>query len=67
MHDATDVLLCRIRNEFVEMPGLSLTETQASRLWQVPPADAKTLLRRLVDTHFLARNGSGRYCRLSSV
>lgn len=67
MHEPIDPLLRRIRDEFVEMPGLSLTERQAARLWQVPAADAGSILRALVDTRFLTRSGSGRYCRASAV
>jgi hypothetical protein len=49
------------------MPGLSLTERQAARLWQVPAAEAATALAALVDARFLARSGSGRYVRPSAV
>lgn len=62
-----DHLVMIVRSEFAEMPGLSLTEHQAARLWHVPPADITSALRRLVDDHFLARSGSGRYCRPSAV
>jgi aquaporin Z len=57
MHNSLDTLLRRVRDEFVEMPGLSLTEGQASRLWQVDPMTAADLLRRLVEARFLARTG----------
>ena len=67
MHNTLDSLLRRVRNEFVEMPGLSLTEGQASRLWQVDPTTAADLLRRLVDARFLARTGAGHYRRMSAV
>jgi len=67
MHDTLDGLLRRIRDEFVEMPGLSLTEGQAARLWQVDPRTTADLLRRLVESRFLARTGAGRYRRMSVV
>ena len=67
MHNTLDTLLRRVRDEFVEMPGLSLTEGQASRLWQVDPITAADLLRRLVEAGFLARTGAGHYRRLSAV
>lgn len=67
MHQTIDRLVRLVRSEFAEMPGLSLTEGQAARLWQVPPAEAAQALHRLVDSHFLARSGSGRYCRSSAV
>lgn len=67
MHDTLDGLLRRIRDEFVEMPGLSLTEGQAARLWQVDPGTTAALLRRLVEARFLARTGAGLYRRVSVV
>jgi hypothetical protein len=67
MPDAQDPLLCRIRNEFAEMPGLSLTELQAARLWQVDPGTTADVLRQLVEARFLARNGAGLYRRMSVV
>jgi hypothetical protein len=67
MHTSLDSLLRRVRDEFVEMPGLSLTEGQASRLWQVDPMTAATLLRQLVEARFLARTGAGLYRRMSVV
>jgi hypothetical protein len=60
-------LVSLVRSEFSEMPGLSLTERQAARLWQVPAADAATALAALVDADFLARSGSGRYTRPNAV
>lgn len=67
MPDSIDVLLRRIHSEFVEMPGLSLTSTQAARLWQLPTGDAETLLRRLVDDHVLGVSDTGRYRRPSGA
>lgn len=67
MHTSLDGLLRRVRSEFVEMPGLSLTEGQASRLWQLDLATAADLLRQLVDARFLARTGAGHYRRRSVV
>jgi hypothetical protein len=67
MHNSLDSLLRRVRDEFVEMPGLSLTEGQASRLWQVDPATAADLLRQLVEARFLARTGAGHYRRMSAA
>jgi hypothetical protein len=60
-------LVSLVRSEFAEMPGLSLTEHQAARLWQVPPADAASALGALVDARFLARSSTGRYGRPSPV
>lgn len=62
-----DRLIALVRSEFAEMPGLSLTEHQAARLWHVPAAEVASALRHLVDDRFLARSGSGRYGRPSVV
>jgi hypothetical protein len=66
MRESPDLLLRRIRDEFVEMPGMSLTGRQAARLWHVDPVEAEDLLRLLVDTHFLSQH-DGRYRRASAV
>lgn len=67
MRETPDTLLRRVRDEFVEMPGLSLTEGQASRLWQVDPHTTADLLRQLVEARFLARTGAGHYRRTGVV
>jgi DNA-binding IclR family transcriptional regulator len=67
MRETPDILLRRVRDEFVEMPGLSLTEGQASRLWQVDRQTTADLLRQLVEARFLARTGAGHYRRTSVV
>lgn len=67
MAESIDVLLQRIHNEFIEMPGLSLTPAQAARLWHMPAGDAETALRRLVEAHVLGVSESGRYCRPSGA
>jgi hypothetical protein len=54
-------LLTRIRGEFTEMPGLSLTFRQACRLWQIDPVTCEALLKRLVAEKFLSYSPSGLY------
>jgi CheY-like chemotaxis protein len=54
--------LQRIRGEYTEMPGLTLTIAQASRLWCVDPALCRDLLERLVADGFLKRH-NGSYSR----
>ena len=56
-------LLRRIRSEYLEMPGLSLTRAQAQRLWALDECTCLKLLQRLVDAHFLQRNAKGQYGR----
>jgi hypothetical protein len=49
----------RIRAEFLEMPGLSLTSRQAQRLWSLEPRRCETLLNSLIDSRFLRRTARG--------
>ena len=62
-----DLLLYRIRGEFLEMPGLRLTQEQAARLWQMDAAVCAEALMRLVAARFLTRTRHGAYVRLDQV
>ena len=53
----------RIRAEYVEMPGLSLTALQAARLWGLDTARSKQALSMLVDSEFLLCDRQGLYRR----
>jgi hypothetical protein len=53
----------RVRGEFLEMPGLSLTPQQASLLWAVDRATSQRVLARLTSSGFLARTRDGAYLR----
>lgn len=55
--------LRRIRAEYVEMPGLQLTELQVRRLWGLDPVVSEALLAALVDARFLRRTREGSYLR----
>jgi len=55
--------LRRVRGEFLEMPGLRLTEAQARRLWGLDEASCSILLQALVDAHFLFRTRDGTFMR----
>jgi hypothetical protein len=59
-----DDLLCRIRGEYDEMPGLSLTMAQAQRLWALDRATCALVLERLVNTRFLRTTPRGCYIRM---
>jgi hypothetical protein len=48
--------LQRIRGEYIEMPGLTLTIAQASRLWRLEARVCQDLLDRLVVEGFLKRH-----------
>jgi hypothetical protein len=51
-------VLHRIWAEFVEMPGLTLTVPQASRLFQLEMVRCQQVLMSLVDTGQLALRGN---------
>ena len=58
-----DELIGRVRTEFVEMPGLRLTEPQARRLWGLDQTSCSMLLERLVGARFLFRTRDGAFMR----
>ena len=47
----------------MEMPGLSLTERQAQRLWHLDSDACRLLFAALVDNGFLRRSPRGGYIR----
>jgi hypothetical protein len=53
----------RVRSEYIELPGLSLTLTQAQRLWALDRVTCDRLLGELVRTHFLWKTESECYVR----
>src|SRR5262245_5986131 len=57
----------RIRGEFREMPGLTLTTAQAQRLWHIDVDMCTEILSQLVDAGFLCRKANGAYCRPSDL
>lgn len=63
-HSATDEVLRRVQGEFLEMPGLRLTETQTRRLWGMEAAMCSALLSALVDAGFLFRTRDGAFMRI---
>lgn len=67
--DATTAVIIteRIRGEFREMPGLTLTTAQARRLWNVDLATCVDVLSQLVEAGFLNRKADGAYCRASDL
>jgi hypothetical protein len=56
-----EAVLRRVRGEYLEMPGLSLTTAQAQRLWTLDRPTCESLLNALVDAHFLARARDGSF------
>ena len=59
----TDLLLHRVRNEYLEMPGLRLTLEQAQRLWHLRRPECEELLVTLVDAGFLSKTRAGAFVR----
>jgi hypothetical protein len=62
-----DDLVERIRAEFIEQPGLRLTEEQGCRLWQLDRPTLQHVLSRLTDASFLSLSPDGRYTRRSTL
>jgi len=61
---ATEETLRRVQGEFLEMPGLRLTEAQARRLWNLDADSCVALLGALVDAKFLFRTRDGAFMRV---
>ena len=57
-------LLRRIQGEFLEMPGLRLTEPQARRLWNLDALSCSTVVSVLLDAGFLFKTSDGSLMRV---
>jgi hypothetical protein len=56
-------LLLRIEGEYREMPGLSLTVSQAERLWGLDTSTCAFVLTTLVERQVLRQTTGGTYLR----
>lgn len=56
-------LLLRIESEYREMPGLSLTASQAERLWGLDNSTCAFALTTLVERRVLRQINGGTYLR----
>lgn len=56
-----------IRSEYLEIPGLHLTQRQVERLWGLDTLTAEALLRALIDIQFLRQTRTGAYVRAKST
>ena len=65
-HGTDDDVFRRVQGEFLEMPGLRLTEAQARRLWGLDDASCAALLRSLVEANFLFQTRNGAFMRVES-
>jgi hypothetical protein len=57
----------RVRGEFREMPGMTLTLAQACRLWSLDMSMCGELLSQLVEDGFLSKRADGAFCRTSDL
>ncbi|HUR33424.1 MAG TPA: hypothetical protein VM032_06485 [Vicinamibacterales bacterium] len=57
-------IIRRVQGEFLEMPGLRLTEPQARRLWALEPSLCSAVLTELVENGFLLRTREGAFVRV---
>lgn len=55
-----------ITAEYREMPGLKLTARQASRFWNLGPAESERVLDALVSDGVLLRTRDGHYVLLAA-
>ena len=62
-HTIAPHVIQRIRAEYLEMPGLSLTPEQVQRLCGVDSALCQDVLETLVESGFLSRRADGAYGR----
>jgi hypothetical protein len=62
-YTVADRLVERARGEYLEMPGLQLTISQARRLWGLDEETCGALLTALVEQHFLLRTAAGMHVR----
>jgi hypothetical protein len=59
-------IVCRIREEFREMPGLRLTPAQATRLWGLEDKTCAAVIDRLVASAYLRWTDTGAVTRTGS-
>jgi hypothetical protein len=67
MLHTTALIAERVRGEFREMPGLTLTLAQAGRLWSLDAATCIDVLSELVTNGFLCQRADGAFCRSSDM
>jgi hypothetical protein len=59
-----DEVLRRVQGEFLEMPGLRLTNAQARKLWGLDAKTCEALLAALVEAKFLFQTRDGAFMRV---
>jgi hypothetical protein len=66
-HRVREELVLRIRGEFEEMPGLSLTSVQAIKLFGISPEVCAGILSHLIEEGVLRLKSDGSYTRRIDV
>ena len=66
-HPVREELVRRIRGEFEEMPGLSLTPGQAIKLFGVSPDECAGILSHLIEQGVVRLKSDGRYTYRTDV
>jgi hypothetical protein len=61
---AMEHILQRVKGEFLEMPGLRLTDAQAQRLWGLDAQTCSVVLDTLITRRFLFRTHDGAVMRI---
>jgi hypothetical protein len=61
---AMSAVLVRVQSEYLEMPGLKLTEAQARRLWGLDGNTCSLVLATLIKRGFLRRAANGTFVRV---
>ena len=61
-----ELVIWRVREEFLEMPGLRLTPAQAERLWGLEYETCRVVIERLVAADFLRWTPAGAVTRTES-
>jgi hypothetical protein len=62
--DAFARAIQRVKAEFLEMPGLTLTVAQASRLWSLDASFCMAVLGALEEARFLVRTRHSAFARV---
>lgn len=60
---SVDAVTRRVRAEFDEMPGLSLTEPQAAKLFGIERTVCRDVIDQLIDESYLRKTRSGSIIR----
>ena len=65
--DPTDLDSLRVRNEFLDMPGLNLSVSQVARMLGLRSEHAAEILETLVSEQFLTQTPPGSYHRAMTL